>query len=62
MYNTDYKHFINALICSTIKKGIIDPIKIVKHIAGTYIINGKEIEKDEQDNTNGRRDDESPNG
>ena len=60
MYNTDNKHFINTLICNTVKKGITDPRKIVEHIAGTYTINGKEIKKDEQSNTDGRRNDKSP--
>jgi hypothetical protein len=61
MYNTDNKHFINTLICDTVKKGITDPKEIVEHIAGTYTITGKEIIRDEQNNTNGRRDDQSPN-
>ena len=61
-YNTHNTHLIKALISNTVKKGITDPKKIVEHIAGTYTINGKEIIKDEQINTNGGRDGESPNG
>lgn len=57
MYNTDNKHFIKALICDTVKKGITTPKEIVDHITSTYINNGKEIKRDEQSNRNSRRDD-----
>lgn len=60
MYNTDNKHFISALIGDTVRKGITDPKEIVERVAGPYTINGKEIKKNEQSNTDGRRDDKSP--
>lgn len=57
MYNTDNKHFITTIVCDTIKKGITGTKEIIKHITGTYIINGKEIVKDEQSDTDSKRDD-----
>lgn len=45
MYNTDNKNLVGALVSDAIKKGITDPNEIVKHIAGAYTINGKEIIK-----------------
>ena len=45
MSNTDSKDIVSALVCDAIKRGITDPNEIVKHIAGAYTINGKEIIK-----------------
>ena len=62
MYNTHNEHdtnFIKALVCDAVQQGITEPKKIVKHIAGTYTTDRKEIVKNEPNNTNGRRDDQS---
>ena len=52
----DSKNLVSALVCDTIKKGITDPAEIVKHIAGVYTKDGKELVKNESSNQNSRRD------
>ena len=61
MSNTDSKNLVSALVCDAIKHGITDPNEIVKHIAGVYTKDGKEIVKNESCNQNGRRNGGSPN-
>ena len=56
MSNTDSKNLVSALVCDAIKHGITDPAEIVKHIAGVYTKDGKEIVKNESSYQNSRRD------
>lgn len=51
----DSKNLVSSLVCDAIKKGITDPAEIVKHIAGVYTKDGKEVIKDEPSNQNSRR-------
>ena len=55
MSNTDSKDIVSALVCDAIKKGITDPNEIVKHIAGVYTKDGKEIVKNESRIEDSRR-------
>ena len=61
MSNTDSKNLVSALVCDAIKHGITDPTEIVKHIAGVYTKDGKEIVKNESCNQTGRRNGGGPN-
>ena len=55
MSNTNSKDIVSALVCDAIKRGITDPNEIVKHIAGVYTKDGKEIVKNEPCTTDSRR-------
>lgn len=55
MSNTDSKNLVSALVCDAIKQGITDPTEIVKHIAGVYTKDGKEIVKNESRIEDSRR-------
>ena len=55
MSNTDSKNLVSALVCDAIKHGITDPNEIVKHIAGVYTKDGKEIVKNESRIEDSRR-------
>ena len=59
MYNLDNKNLVGALVSDAIKRGITDPTEIVKHIAGAYTRDGKEIIKHGESITTSRSDDSS---
>ena len=61
MSNTDSKNLVSALVCDAIKHGITDPTEIIKHIAGVYTKDGKEIVKNESCTTDSRRNGSSLN-
>ena len=61
MSNTDSKNLVSALVCDAIKHGITDPTEIIKHIAGVYTKDGKEIVKNEPCTTDSRRNGSSLN-